>query len=266
MIKNYVLLALVIVTGSASAKDPCADLRGEQSYPPLDIRSGTVCFVREPVLDAKTGESVGLDGISLYYIANGDSPKISEGRGLLYDDTPGEIVDAFPLDVGGNHQEKIFVIHSMEVRSSLVESNSSGKFYSVSVYEPIGNVLRQDERSTDWFGGGYSWLSDGRRVIYKFPYQYRRDVRQAIDSPFALFMSGGGSVPVAVKYKTSLYEESNVISKTKKYLISGDRSVVEKFRGGWCKINYVGVAKPINMWVMCSAIEPNFEGRKRGGD
>jgi hypothetical protein len=255
MIKSCILLAIVLVSGSAYAKNTCTDIHGAQSYPPMSIKRGVVCFVQEPVLDSKTEAPIGADSISLYYIANGNIPVKAEGRGLLYDDTPGQVIDAFSLSVGSDHVEKIFIIHSMEIRESLVEPNSSGKFYSVSVFEPIGSILRQDERSTDWFGAGYSWLSDGRKIVSKFPYRSRKDVRQAINSPFALLMSGGSSIPVKVKSKTYLFDESNIRGKTKKYLIEGDRAAVEEVTAGWCKISYAGDAKPIRMWLMCSALE-----------
>ncbi|HIC7207782.1 hypothetical protein [Burkholderia stabilis] len=248
-------MVIVLLSGSVFAKDVCSDIQGEQIYPSLNITGGLVCFVREPILDNKTGVPIGLDGISLYYAANGNVPVEAEGRGLLYDDTPGEIIDAFSMKVGHDHREKVFVIHSFEVRYSLVESNSSGKFYSVSVFEPVGNILHQDERSTDWFGVGYSWLSDGQRRVWKFPYQSRKDVQQALESNFASLMSEGKGIPVRVKSKTYLFDGSSIRNKTKKYLIEGDEAMVEEVTAGWCKINYSSGVKPIKMWLMCAALE-----------
>lgn len=264
MIKNFICLLLFIVSGCACAESTCSDLHGKQSYPPLSVRGGIVCFVQKAILDDKTGASSGLDGISVYYIANGNVPMEAEGRGLLYDDTPGEIIDAFSLRIGRDNHEKIFVIHYFEVRHSLVELNSSGKFYSVSVFEPFGSVLRQDERATDWFGVGYGWLADGQKVVSKFPYQSRKDVLRAINSPFALLMSGSGSIPVKVRRKSYLFDESSIRGKTRKYLIKGDRATVEEVTAGWCKINYFGGGKPIKMWMMCVALDVDGEV-DRGG-
>ncbi|WP_155633342.1 hypothetical protein [Burkholderia stagnalis] len=215
-------------------------------------------------MDDKTGVPIGLDGISLYYVADGSVPVKAEGRGLLYDDTPGEIMDAFSLMVGRDRHEKVFVIHSFEVRNSLVEPNSSGKFYSVSVFEPIGNILRQDARSTDWFGVGYGWLSNGRKMVWKFPYQSRKNVRQAMDSPFALLMNGVNSIPVKVKSKAYLFDESGIRGGTKKYLIEGGRAMVEEATAGWCKINYSGGVNTTGMWLMCDALE--VETKVKGMD
>lgn len=111
---------LMLLSGSVCANGICAKLLSAQNHPPLSIKDGSICFVREAILDDETNAPTGLSGISLYYINNGSLPVRAKGRGLLYDDTPGEIVDVFSMNVGRDHKEKIFVIHSFEVRNSLV--------------------------------------------------------------------------------------------------------------------------------------------------
>ncbi|HGF4013757.1 hypothetical protein [Burkholderia cenocepacia] len=255
MIKGIIALATIIICGSACAESTCADIRGQQNYPPLNIGSGSICFIQEPVLDPKTKESIGADAISLYYIANGGVPVKAEGRGLLYDDTPGKIVDAFSSSIDRGHTENIFVIHSMNVRSSLVEPNSSGKFYSVSVFDLVDKKLRRDERASEWFGADYSWLSDGRNIIYKFPYQSRNDVLRAIDSQFSSLMSNGKKIPVVVNKKSYLFDDSSIKNKTRKYLIKGDHAVVEDVSAGWCRVNYSSGKAPLDMWIMCATLD-----------
>ncbi|MGN7982150.1 hypothetical protein [Burkholderia sp. 22313] len=262
MIKNFIFIIFAIAVGSAYAKSTCDDLHREQSYPPLNINSGTICFVLEPVLDAKTKSPIGANAISLYHIESGGAPKKAEGRGLLYDDAPGKIIDAFSLDVGCDRTEKIFVIHSIEVRESLVEPNSSGEFYSVDVFDINGKILRRDERASDWFGSDYSFLSSGSRVVYKYPYQSRDDVRAAMESPFVLLMKGDNRIAVDVKQKAYLFDGPGIGNRTKKYLIKGDRAVVEKMTAGWCRINYSGGAKPLEMWLMCGALDPKLPAKK----
>jgi hypothetical protein len=262
MTKHWPFMSIVFISGSVCAESTCADIHGRQSYLPLSIKNGTICFVQEPVLDPKARAPIGADAISLYYIYNGNVPVKAEGRGLLYEDTPGEIVDAFSSSVGRDHQEKIFVIHSMEIRESLVEPNSSGKFYSVSVFDAMENALQRDERASNWFGADYSWLSDGQRVTYKFPYQSRNDVRQAIDSPFASLMSREQPIPVRLKSKSYLFEGPNVKDKTRKYLVGGDRAIVDKVTAGWCQVHYSGGAKPLEMWLMCSALDIDAQEKK----
>ncbi|CAN0626527.1 conserved protein of unknown function [Burkholderia multivorans] len=261
MIKDYVFLVLLVVSGLSCAKDKCGDIRGEQRYPPLNIKGGAVCFVQEPVLDSKTETPVGADSISLYYIANGSVPVKAEGRGLLYDDAPSQIADAFSLKVGRDRVEKVFVINFVEVRESLVEKNSSGKFYSVDVFDLAENALRRDDRASDWFGSDYSFLSDGSKIIYKFPYQSRKDVQRAMDSPFALLMIGDGGIPVRVKYKAYLFGGPDIRSRTGKYLVADDGAVVEKITAGWCQVGYSGGARPLKMWLMCGALDVEENAR-----
>ncbi|WP_345812099.1 hypothetical protein AAGS40_14235 [Paraburkholderia sp. PREW-6R] len=254
MNKICIFLVLALLGGSAEAKTACDDLHREQSYPPLKLKSGTVCFVIEPVVDSKTKTLTGANSISLYYSVNGNMPVKAEGRGLLYDDTPGQIIDAFSSNVGRDQVEKIFVIHSVEVRDSLVEKNSSGDFYSIDVFALAGSAMRRDEHASSWFGEDYSFLSDGSKVVYTYPYQSKEDIQLAMASPFATLMSDGGNVPARVKYKTYLFDGPDIRSRTKKYLIEGDRATVEKMTAGWCQVQYSGGAKPLDMWLMCSAL------------
>jgi hypothetical protein len=88
MIKNFALFAFLLACGAAYAKSTCADIQGQQKYPPLITSSGTICFIQEPVLDPKTNAKTGSDAISLYLIVGGNAPVKAEGRGLFYDDTP----------------------------------------------------------------------------------------------------------------------------------------------------------------------------------
>ncbi|WP_175774267.1 hypothetical protein [Burkholderia anthina] len=255
MIKSVVALAAILICGPTYAGSTCADIHGPQSYPPVNITTGTICFVREPVLDPKTRESIGADAISLYYIANGGVPVKAKGRGLLYDDTPGKIVDAFSSRIGRSRNEGIFVIHSMNVRSSLVEPNSSGKFYSVSVFDLTDKNFRRDERASEWFGADYSWLSDGRKIIYKFPYQSKVDVLRGIDSPFASLMGDEKKIPAILNKKSYLYDDSSIKNKTNKYLIKGDRVVAEEVSAGWCRVNYSSGKVKLDMWLMCESLD-----------
>jgi len=262
MIGNFIGLIFAIAVGSAYAKGICDDFYHELSYPPLNINGGTICFVLEPVLDAKTKSPIGVNAISLYYIERGGAPAKAEGRGLLYDDAPGKIIDAFSLNVGRDRTENIFVIHSIDVRESLAEPNSSGEFYSVDVFDIKGKALRRDERVSDWFGSDYSFLSNGSRLVYKYPYQSRDDVRRATESPFALLMEGDSRIAVGVKHKAYLFGEPDIRNRTKKYLVKGERSVVEKITAGWCRINYSVGAKLLEMWLTCGALDPKLPAKK----
>ncbi|WP_414449026.1 hypothetical protein AB4851_07115 [Burkholderia sp. 22PA0099] len=260
MIKKHIASTLfLIASGSTYAQTTCADIHGTPIHPPLNIQSGTICFVQEALSDTKTGAPIGADSIALYYIALGGAPTKATGRGMLYDDTPGQIVDAFSMKTGDEKIERIFVIHAFEVRASLAEPNSSGKFYSVDVFYLNHTTLTRDDRASNWFGSDYSYLSDRAQITYEFPFQSRGDVQRAIASPLSVLMDHSGNVPVTVKYKARLFDGPDIKSKTRKYLIAGDQATVGDVTAGWCQVNYVGGAKPLTMWMPCSALNPGIQ-------
>ncbi|WP_199031583.1 hypothetical protein [Ralstonia sp. ASV6] len=253
---NKILASLAIVgCHSAQAEFTCNDIRGVQSHRPLSTERGIVCFVKQPVLDKNNGNPVGIDEISLYFIQNGQKPRKAEGRGLLYDESPGEIVDAFTMHINQDNEDKIAIIQSIEIRNSLVEPNSSGKFYSVSIFDQSGSTLRRNERISEWFGEGYSWLTNGNKT-YKYPYTTRNPVQESTKSPFAPLMNQEVSIPASMKHKSHLYNGPNAQDITNKYLINGDHVTVERKTGGWCQINYNGGKRPLNMWVTCDTLDP----------
>ena len=58
-----------------------------------------------------------------------------------------------------------------------------------------------------------------------------------------------------VKQKSHLYSNPTVSGKTKKYLIAGDKVTVGIQKADWCRINYSGGKEPLQMWIMCDALE-----------
>lgn len=255
MYKRYVICVLAMIAAPAYAASTCSALSGVEKFPPLHVRDGAICFVSEPVLDDNTGLPIGADAISLYYVPDGSAPVKAVGRGLHYDDTPGKVVDAFVENVGNRYGERVFIIHSLEVRNSLSEPNSSGNFYSVGVFNLTEHVLRRDERASDWFGAGYSWLSDGPRVVYRFPYRSRRDIQCALNSPFASLIGDDQDVWATIGRKVSLFDAPSVRDRTRKYLVAGDRVKITRITAGWCRVNYFGNVKPLEMWLTCSALD-----------
>ncbi|MCA8251124.1 hypothetical protein LGN12_28615, partial [Burkholderia multivorans] len=146
-------MAALIICGPACAKSTCADIHGEQSFPSLKMSDGVVCFVKEPVVDPGTRTPIGVDAISLYYIANGGDAAKAEGRGLLYDNTPGEIMDAFPAKISPDRSESIFVIHSIDLPPANRASRSLVKFV----------FGEEDEHEEALYGTANHRVSEGSR-------------------------------------------------------------------------------------------------------
>jgi hypothetical protein len=255
--KSFFSLLWLLASGLASAGSPCNVIPGKRSYAPLKVDNGVVCFVEQPLLDDK-GEAF-ANAISIYLVPRGLKPVEAKGRGLMYDYDAGKVVDAFSLDINHDGKNELVVIHYHDVHYSQAERNSSGIVYSVYVFNQENNSLNYNNRVTEWFGSNYSWLANGENKIYEFPYLTRQSVQKALSSPFISLMYRDEEIPVIVKKKSYLYEHSMIYGKPTKYLIAGDKATVDKYTAGWCQVNYTGGKKPLQMWMMCDALEVDTE-------
>jgi len=255
MKKIFFALLLQLISGFTLADLSCSDIPGEQSHAPLKIKDGEVCFVIQPTFDEHnnlySAETV------VYYIFQGRKPVKAENGALFNEggNDPGRIVDVFELDVNHDEKDEIIVIHFVEVRSSHAEPNSSHKFYDVTVFNKIEENLIRNDHASDWFGYGYSWLSDGKSRVYEFPYLTQQSVRQAVTSLFAELITNDKTIPVKIKQKSYLHEGPMIQEKTKKYLTVGDEATVDKYTAGWCRINYTSKKEPLQMWMKCDDLE-----------
>jgi len=251
---SIILAALTfIITQSAWAGFTCSDIHGEQIRQPLLTNPGRICFIKQPILDQASGTPTDAEEINLYFIPKDGKPEKAKDRGLLYDESPGQIVDAFLLQIGGDDTRKIAIIQSIEIRNSLAEPNSSGKYYSVAIFDQSDTSLQRNERASEWFGDGYSKVTSGD-ITYEFPYTTRESIEMARTSSFSLLMARRVAIPVKIKAKSYLYEGPNIQDRTKRYLIRGDNAMVDKATGGWCHVNYNGRRGPLQMWLMCDAL------------
>ena len=263
MIKSLFSLFLLVFCKVAFANSTCADIPGKQNYPPLKVNNGLLCFIEKPVVDEKTKEVYSQQHINLYYVPFGGVPVKVEDEGFLYDHDAGKIVDAFFLDVDYDDKDEIIVIHNFEIRHSLAEPNSSKIFYSVYVFNQTEPGLKRNVRASDWFGSAYSEFYQGKKIIYKYPFMDQTSIREAMFSPFVVLMLRDKIIPVIVKQKAYLYEAAIANKHTKKYLIDGDEGTVDKHENGLCRINYTGGENPLQMWIMCDALEsPEHEKMK----
>ena len=245
MIKSLFYFLFLFSSELALAGATCTDIPGKQSHTPLKIKDGVVCFVEQIALDEQNNPADVKKVV--YAIIQGHEPiKANNGElpsGGGYNSE--KIVDAFTLDIDQDGKDEVVVIQFVEVRSTLAEPNSSRKFYDVNIFSQEETNLTRNIRASEWFGHAYSWFSDGRKIIYKFPYMTQQSIRNALTSPFASLMIRDETIPVIVKYKSFLYEHSMVYGKPKKYLIAGDKATVDKYTAGWCRVNYTGGKQPL---------------------
>ena len=261
MMKALFTLLWFLASGLALAASPCDAIPGKLSHAPLKIESGVVCFVEEPLLDEKGEEYA--DAISVYLIPHGFKPIKAKGRVFMYDQNAGEIIDAFLLDINHDGKNEIVAIHSYQVSPSQAEPNSSGFAYSVYVYNQEKVGLNLNERATEWFGHSYSWFTNNKNKIYEYPYLTQKSVQKALSSPFISLMHKNKAIPVIVKQKSYLYEAPTVYGNPKKYLIAGDKATVDEYTAGWCRITYTGGKQPLQMWIMCDALEVDKKGKEQ---
>jgi hypothetical protein len=251
MIKPFLASLLLLFSGLALAGGSCADIQGKQIHAPLNISNGIVCFMRQYSLDEHG--TVDNAWIALYFISNKTSSIGIEKDGIKID--LGEIVDVFTLDIDRDRNDEIVMIHREIPRNP--EPNTSGEFYSVFVFNQRDNVLTLNKRASEWFGYTYSWYANGNNKVYEFPYLTRQTIKNALSSPFISLMMRDEVIPVIVKRKSYFYESPMVYGKPTKYLIAGDKATVDKYTAGWCQVNYTGGKKPLQMWMMCGALEPD---------
>jgi len=255
MIKPIFASLLLLVSELALAGSPCDIIPGKQSHAPLKINDGLVCIVEQPVLDEQNRQH-GIETV-IYTIMKNQELIKADGGELSNDggNSPGTIVDVFTLNIDRDKKNQVIVIQFVEVSKGLMEPNSSGKFYSIYVFNQTDKGLRLNKRATEWFGSAYSWFTNGKTRIYEFPYLTQKSVKNSLFSPFISLMYRDGVIPVVVKQKSYLYEDSMVYGKPTKYLIAGDKATVDKYTAGWCQVNYTGGKKPLQMWMMCDALE-----------
>jgi hypothetical protein len=251
----FSLLLLVFCKNAFTANSTCDNIPGKQSYSPLKVNNGLVCFIEKSVVDERSKEKYEQQYINLYYVASGSEAVKVEDEGFLYDYNAGKIIDAFLLDVDHDGKNEIIVIHNFEIRHTLAEPNSSGIYYGVYVFDQTETGLKRNLRASAWFGFTYSAFYQNQKVIYKYPFTNQYSVRQAILSPFAVLIMRDEIISVIVKRKTYLYDASTADNLTKKYLIAGDKGTVDKHENGLCRINYIGGKKPLQMWIMCDVLE-----------
>jgi hypothetical protein len=255
MKKSFFSLLLFLFNGLALADSSCSDIPGKQSHAPLKITDGVVCFVEQASFDPQ-GDITSVE-IEVHAIIEDSKPVKAINGGLISDGGHdlGTIVDAFTLNIDHDGKDEVIVIHSVEIRYTLAEQNSSGVFYDVTVFTQNENVLYRNERASEWFGHGYSWLSDGNKFIRKFPYLTKQSIKQAINSPYAGLLVRDEVIPVIVKRKSYFYESPMLYGKPTKYLIAGDKATVDRYTAGWCLVSYTSGKKPLQMWMMCDALE-----------
>ena len=199
--------------------------------------------------------------IVMYSITKGRKPVKTQGGGFISENENGydKIVDITALDVDGDGKKELIVINEVHLPGTVPSFNNI-----VTVFDLKGGILSRNKRASEWFGSGDRYGRDRGRgygdmyycldSIYRFPYWNRIKVEKGLALPYASLIARDGSIPVTARRKSYLHELPAEDKKTEKYLISGDKATVDKYTAGWCRINYPGGKKPLQMWVVCEEL------------
>jgi hypothetical protein len=272
MLEPVFALLVLTASGLAMGDTPCSAIDGDDARPPLSVDNGTFCFKLQPLLDSKGNLVLGEDRqIHVYSIQQGrEAVKLGE---LPYLARTGNVEDAFQLDVNQDGKNDVVVIHSAEIRRSHTGGCQTSPWYSTLVYMRKEAGFEYDGRASGWFGDGFDFVEgestpgietcDDDKLMYVHPYKTRDAVEKAISgSPFTSLTTDDTPLAATVIRKSwlSLYDDFD--SKTNKYLIAGDKVLVNRVTKGVCQITYSGGKKPLQMWMQCDALKLDSENTK----
>ena len=256
MLQTFKLLFLCFaLSGSSLAigETTCSNINGKDANKPLSVDNGIFCFKLQPAQDHNGNILPGAEPeIRIYFIKSGR--RVLEIKDWA---VPGIINDAFNIDVNKDGKRDVIVISSNEIRTYTGTCLVS-PWYSVSVFTQNVSGFEYDRRATEWVGWGgdltkVQELCDENELIYVYPYKTKEAVEKALSSsPFVSLLENNTALPATVVRKSWLYESSTVATQTKKYLIAGDKVMVDEVTASFCEITYTGGKKPLQMWMKCS--------------
>ncbi len=254
MIKLIVLFFGCLLGATAIASDEgCSAIGLREAYGYMDIHGVKACFVYTKA-EVKTEGQLSRDPeeISLYSVAPSENPKLVYE--FPYAGTEGTITDAFFLPVGGKGEEMLFVIHRMETPRAW---DPVSDIYDVSVIRLEGKTLLLDRDRTRFFDLGGDSVDEQGRSAYTYPYKDKKSVEAVVGSPLFYSIIADKEITGTILEKTFLFDggsEPIQQSKTKMYLIEGDRVLVTDSTAGWCKVSYQARIKMITKWAQCKSI------------
>ena len=278
----------------------CDDISGKDIYEPVKMKGMIVCLKNQNKRDfcnpanrhfqyrpPKEEEKVRacLDQVwskypldespsaaVIYSITQGSQPVVAEGGVFAVKKgawAESRIREAFLLDINGDGKDEFIVIHESSHDGTKSKKTTYPKptsdSLSVIVFDQKETGLHRNKRASEWFGSDFArWYLDGNTVAFDFPYWSHESVEKALSSPYAPLLVRDAFIPATVRCKSHLYEHTALDTKSAKYLITGDKVTVDKHMAGWCRVNYSGGRKPLQMWMRCDELleEGKSDSRK----
>jgi hypothetical protein len=164
----------------------------------------------------------------------------------------GKVRDAFLYGTSSVGGKKLFVIHSVEVRSD-TGVKYLGDYYSVNVYGKDGDSYVRDDHLSDYFGAGGDILADDyEQILYTFPYKSEKAILDKLNSESYKKWLAGTPVKLVINKKAPIYSSPVLSDVTRMYLIAGDTVSQEAVEAGWLSIVYkTSKGTKIRGWIQC---------------
>lgn len=247
-IGNIVLFVSAFFTFSIFA---CEPPQGD-AFKHIPVEGGAIIFDYAPIEkesgDTSKTEEVGID-VNLYKCSGQARELIGQ---LPYLADTGKVRDAFLYDADGAGEKKLFVIHSVEIRSD-TGVKYSGEYYSVNVYKVEGGRYVRDDRLSTYFGdGGDVWAENYKGFLYTFPYKSEMSVLEKLNSKSYSAWRSGTPVTLVVNKKTPIFVSPVLADVTHMYLVPGDKVWQDAVEAGWLSIVYkTSKGKEVRGWIQC---------------
>lgn len=163
---------------------------------------------------------------------------------------------AFFSDTRQGGDSKLFVIHSVEIRSDTGVKYSSD-YFTVSIYTRNHDTYLKDNRLSRYFGNGADVLDDDyKNFRYVFPYKDQASIVERLASDSYSAWSAGSLITLVVDQKSPLYSSPVLADVTQMYVVAGDKVKQDDVEGGWLSITYSkSKGKIIRGWIQCANLK-----------
>lgn len=228
------------------------DLPQADAFKSIPVDGGAIVFdfvsIEKETGDTSQTQEVGID-INLFKCSDGTRKLVGQ---LPYLSSTGQVRDAFLYAPDGVDVKRLFVIHSVEIRSD-TGVKYSGDYYSVNVYKVEGDSYVRDDRLSTYFGDGGDILAENYKgLLYEFPYKNKSSVLEKLKSKLYRAWRAGTPVSLVINKKTPIYGSPVLADVTRMYLVEGDKVWQDAVEAGWLSIIYrTSKGKEIRGWIQC---------------
>lgn len=230
----------------------CETLDPSQKHAPLKIKNHTQ-------IEFKLSEK-SEDPNSEFYpivvsVKNCITAELREFASLPYLGDAGKVENTFLADANNDGQDELFIIQSTEISSETGIAYASA-YFTISIFDKKSDMeYSLNKILSDLFGAGGDILpaNSNNQLDYAYPFKTQEDIKNTLASKNYASWLSKEPIETIVIDKTSIFNYSSIADKTQKYLIRGDKVLVNEQSSGWLKIAYASSKNgTIYGWIPCS--------------